>query len=334
MQTDWRNLHEDAFQGARVLVTGGAGFIGSHLVDALCQLGASVIVLDDFSGSNGSNLADLKNIELIKGSILEDTALAKAMSGAKLVFHLAAMVSVPASVANPAIYHRINTDGTAHVLEAARQARVQRLMFSASSSAYGDNEVVPKIETMPPLSRSPYAATKVACEQYIRAYASSFDLDGVSLRYFNIFGPRQNANSAYAGVIAAFARMLLAGQRPTITGDGTATRDFTFVDNAVHANLLAARKKERLGGDVFNVATAKRCTITQLATRMAELLGRPDLPPKYVDPRPGDVKHSLADLGKSRATLGYQPIVSFEDGLRATVEWYSKKSPTRRGEAL
>src|SRR5262249_32821560 len=178
-------------------------------------------------------------------------------------------------------------------------------MFSASSSAYGDSEVLPKVESMPPLSMNPYAATKVAGEQYIRAYASSYETDAVSLRYFNIFGPRQNANSAYAGVIAAFARMLLTGQHPTITGDGTATRDFTFVYNAVHANLLAARHPKRLAGDVFNVATARSCTITELATKMAQLLSRPDLTPKYLPPRPGDVKHSLADLTKAREHLGY-----------------------------
>jgi nucleoside-diphosphate-sugar epimerase len=320
--TDWQKLHGDSFRNVRVLVTGGAGFIGSHLSEALSTLGASVAVLDDLSGSDGSNLAHLKNIELIRGSILDDSAVARAIQGARYVFHLAAMVSVPASVANPDIYHQVNTDGTVRILDAARKAGVQRVMFSASSSAYGDSEVLPKIETMAPSAQSPYAATKMAGEQYIRAYASSFEMDAVSLRYFNIFGPRQNANSAYAGVIAAFARMLLAGQHPTITGDGTATRDFTFVHNAVHANLLAARHPNKLHGDVFNVATARSCTITELATKMAQLLGRSDLTPAYVAPRPGDVKHSLAELTKSRTELGFQPIVEFDDGLKATVEWY------------
>ncbi len=328
LQTNWQNLHGDSFRNVRVLVTGGAGFIGSHLAEALSNLGANVAVLDDLSGSDGSNIAHLKHVELIRGSILDDDAVAGAVRGARYVFHLAAMVSVPASVANPELYHRVNTHGTVHVLDAARKANVSRVMFSASSSAYGDSEVLPKIESMPPLSMSPYAATKVAGEQYIRAYACSYPIDAVSLRYFNIFGPRQNANSAYAGVIAAFARMLLAGQHPTITGDGTATRDFTYVHNAVHANLLAARHPKRLNGDVINVATARSCTITELATRMAELLGRPDLSPLYVPPRPGDVKHSLADLGKSRAELGFEPIVHFEDGLKATVEWYRDASKT------
>src|SRR4051812_33658066 len=258
LQTNWRQLHGDAFKDVRVVVTGGAGFIGSHLTEALANLGASVVVFDDLSGSDGSNIAHLKQVELVRGSILDDTALTRAIAGARYVFHLAAMVSVPASVANPHVYHQVNTDGTVHVLDVARKAGVKRVMFSASSSAYGDSEVLPKIETMPPLSRSPYAATKVAGEQYIRAYASSFEMDAVSLRYFNIFGPRQNANSAYAGVIAAFARMILSGKPPTITGDGTATRDFTYVHNAVHANLLAARHASRLDGDVFNVATARR----------------------------------------------------------------------------
>lgn len=322
LPTNWQNLHGDSFRNKRVLVTGGAGFIGSHLTEALSILGANVLVLDDLSGSDGSNIAHLQNVALIRGSILDDAAVTRAVTGTQFVFHLAAMVSVPASVANPQIYHQVNTHGTVHVLDAARRAGVKRVMFSASSSAYGDSEVLPKIESMPPMSMSPYAATKCAGEQYIRAYACSYEMDAVSLRYFNIFGPRQNANSAYAGVIAAFAKMLLNGQHPTITGDGKATRDFTYVHNAVHANLLAARHATRLNGDVFNVATARSCTITELATKMAESLGRPDLSPTYIAPRPGDVKHSLADLTKSRAELEFEPIVHFEEGLDATVKWY------------
>jgi UDP-glucose 4-epimerase len=322
LQTDWHKLHGEFFRGVRVLVTGGAGFIGSHLTEALSILGANVAVLDDLSGSDGTNIASFKTVEHIKGSILNEEAVARAVKNARYVFHLAAVVSVPASVAEPKIYHQVNTHGTVFMLDAARQAGVKRVMFSASSSAYGDSEILPKIETMPPCSMSPYAATKVAGEQYIRAYASSYEMDAVSLRYFNIFGPRQNANSAYAGVIAAFAKMLLAGKHPTITGDGKATRDFTFVHNAVHANLLAARHPQPLSGDVFNVATAKSFTITELATKMAALLGRPDLSPVYLPPRPGDVKHSLADLAKSREHLGFEPIVHFDEGLKATVEWY------------
>ena len=191
VQTNWQKLHGDSFKNVRVVVTGGAGFIGSHLTEALSILGANVVVLDDLSGSDGSNIAGFRNVELIKGSILDDSDLARAVSGARYIFHLAAMVSVPASVANPQIYHQVNTHGTVHVLDAARKANVSRVMFSASSSAYGDSEVLPKVESMPPMSMSPYAATKCAGEQYIRAYACSYPMDAVSLRYFNIFGPRR-----------------------------------------------------------------------------------------------------------------------------------------------
>jgi UDP-glucose 4-epimerase len=328
-ETDWRALHGDFFHNRKVLVTGGAGFIGSHVCDALSALGASITVIDDLSGSDGSNIAHLKNINLIKASILDEQALARATQGAEYVFHLAAMVSVPASVERPRLYHDVNTTGTVNVLSAARDAKVKRTMFSASSSAYGDSPELPKIEPMTPMPKSPYAATKLAGEHYVRAYANSYEPDAVSLRYFNIFGPRQNANSAYAGVIAAFARMLLSGKNPTITGDGTATRDFTFVHNAVHANLLAARYPQRLDGEVFNVATARSLTITELATAMAKVLNRPDLSPKYLAPRPGDVMHSLAELSRSNRVLNYQPIVAFEPGLQSTLDWYQSQHSTR-----
>ncbi len=328
-ETDWRALHGDFFQNRKVVVTGGAGFIGSHVCDALSALGAKITVVDDLSGSDGSNIAHLKNINLIKASILDEQALARATQGADYVFHLAAMVSVPASVEHPRLYHDVNTTGTVNVLSAARDAKVKRTMFSASSSAYGDSLELPKVEPMTPMPKSPYAATKLAGEHYVRAYANSYEPDAVSLRYFNIFGPRQNANSAYAGVIAAFARMLLSGKNPTITGDGTATRDFTFVHNAVHANLLAARHPERLNGEVFNIATARSLTITELATAMAKVLNRPDLKPQYTPPRPGDVMHSLADLSRSKRVLNYDAIAAFEPGLQATLDWYQSQHSTR-----
>ena len=329
MITDWLELHADAFRARRCLVTGGAGFIGSHLVDALVQLGASVVAYDDLSGGDRKNLNP--GAEFCHGDILDPPALASAVAGCELVFHQAARVSVPASVNDPVAYFRTNVQGTQLVLEAARQAGVRRVMFAASSSAYGDSPVLPKVESMPPMSKSPYAATKVAGEHLIRAYACSYEIDAVSLRYFNIFGPRQNANSAYAGVIAAFARQILSGQRPRITGDGTATRDFTFVHNAVHANLLAARNARRLNGEAFNIATGRSSTVLQLAERMASLLDRPDLKPELAPPRPGDVPHSRADIALARDALGYAPIVDFQRGLAATVEWYRRAAEGSSG---
>jgi UDP-glucose 4-epimerase len=320
MQIDWQQLHGRSFADVPVLVTGGAGFIGSHLVDALIALGANVKVYDDFSSGLSGNVHPAAT--LVRASILDRDALAGALHGVTLVFHQAALVSVPASISQPLRYNEVNVDGTAYLLEAARSAAVRRVMFAASSSAYGDSEELPKHEKMPPLSKSPYAANKVAGEHLVRAYANSFALDAVSLRYFNIFGPRQRADSPYSGVIAKFASTLLTGKRPPITGDGTATRDFTYVANAVHANLLAARHPQRLNGEVFNVATARSVSITELAQTMARLLGRADLAPEYLPARPGDVMHSLGDLKRIHAALGYDVVVDFETGLGATLDWY------------
>jgi nucleoside-diphosphate-sugar epimerase len=322
--TDWRALHGNAFSGESVLVTGGAGFIGGHLVRALLDLGAKVAVLDDLSGLP-AGLADTAwrpSGLLTVGSILDLPLLARLAQGRRYIFHLAALGSVPASVRDPARYHQTNATGTFNVLDTARQAGAGRVIFSASSSAYGDSPRLPKVESMPTSPMSPYAASKVAGEALLSAFAACYPLDTVSLRYFNIFGPRQNANSAYAAVIAAFAKSLLAGQPPVIFGDGEQSRDFTYVDNAVHANLLAARSYTPLQGAILNVACGQRVTVNQLATDMATLLGRPDLTPRHEPPRTGDVKHSLADLTLAKQRLGYQPIVDFEPGLRATVMWY------------
>ncbi len=319
--TDWRKLHGDFFKGTRVLLTGGAGFIGSHLAEALVALGAQVGVIDDLSGGDQANIAEFKPLEFVQGSILDSDLLQKCLRGCSYVFHLAALGSVPRSVEQPRLYNQVNTTGTLNVLEAARAAKVRRVMFSASSSAYGTNPV-PWIEDMPVLPCSPYAATKVAGEALLRAYSNSYGLDTASLRYFNIFGPRQNANSAYAAVIAAFAKSYLGGSRPVIYGDGEQSRDFTFVHNAVQANLLAARCEENIGGQVLNVGCGGQVSINELAKLMAEALGRADLSPVYQPERAGDLKHSFADLQKTRATLGYKPLVDFEAGLKATVAWY------------
>jgi nucleoside-diphosphate-sugar epimerase len=323
MKIDWKQLHGRAFVDVPCVVTGGAGFIGSHLVDALIDLGARVKVIDNLDSGSASNVN--RGAAFVNASILDAGAMRTELSAAAVVFHQAAKVSVPASLLDPARYHEINVNGLLNVLEASRHAGVKRVMFAASSSAYGDSETLPKVESMTILCKSPYAANKAAGEHLVRAYANSFPLDAVSLRYFNIFGPRQAANSPYSGVIAKFASQLLQGQSPTITGDGTATRDFTFVFNAVHANLLAARHAERLNGEVFNVATSVRTSIRTLAESMSSLLDKPALTPTYLPARAGDVMHSQGDIARIRNVLGYDVIVPFGEGLNATVDWYKSR---------
>jgi nucleoside-diphosphate-sugar epimerase len=309
-----------------VLVTGGAGFIGSHLATALSAIGAKVTVLDDLS-AGGDPKTLPTNVEFVNGSILDSAVVEKCTAGRQLVFHQAALGSVPRSVEQPRLFHEVNVTGTLNVLEAARNAGVKRVMFAASSSAYGDSETLPKIETMPAIPRSPYAANKVACEALLSAYAASYSIDTVNLRYFNIFGPRQSPDNAYAAVIAAFAKALLKGQNPQIYGDGEQSRDFTYVDNVVLANLLAAKSEKPLKGAVFNVACGQRVTVTELAHEMARLLGRSDLTPIYKPERAGDVKHSLADLSRTTTNLRYRPIVNFKQGLAITVKWYASVLP-------
>ena len=324
--TDWQALHGNYFRGAKALVTGGAGFIGSHLTEALSVLGASVTVIDDLSGGDEGNLKGFERVTFLKASILEQEKVNKAAAGCRYVFHLAAMGSVPRSVEQPRLYNEVNTVGTLNVLEAARAAGVERVMFAASSSAYGYNPV-PWIEDMPVLPRSPYAANKVAGEALMRAYSLSYGLDTCCTRYFNIFGPRQNANSAYAAVIAAFAKALLNGESPVIFGDGEQSRDFTFVHNAVHANLLAARSQKPIEGEVLNVGCGTQISVTELAQVMARAMGRGDLTPVYQPERAGDIKHSFADLKKTTATIAYRPIVDFEQGLKVTMDWYRSVIP-------
>jgi UDP-glucose 4-epimerase len=319
--TDWRRLHGSAFEGHTVLVTGGAGFIGSHLTMALHELGAKVTVLDDLSGGGDPKVLPT-GVEFVLGSILDRELLKKCTQGRGVVFHQAALGSVPRSLREPRKYQEVNSGGTLNVLEAARECGVGRVLFAASSSAYGDAPELPKVETMPVSPRSPYAATKVAGEAMSAAYSAAMGLDTVSLRYFNIFGPRQAADSAYAAVIAAFAKAMLAGKQPTIYGDGEQSRDFTYVDNVVHANLLAARRQRPLDGVAINIACGSRITINELARRMARWLGRDDLTPVHALERAGDVKHSLADLRRAKEVLGYEPIVDFATGLDATMQWY------------
>lgn len=322
----WKSIHGQAFAGAKVLVTGGAGFIGSHLASALANLGANVIALDDLSGGGDGDFDGLGPIEFVRGSILDKPLLGRCVEGARFVFHQAALGSVPASVAEPVRYFDVNVTGTINVLEAARGAGVRRLMFAASASAYGSSELLPKIESMAPQPISPYAASKVAGEAFLRAYSASYPLDTAALRYFNIFGPRQNANSAYAAAIAAFATAALAGRRPTIFGDGEQSRDFTHVDNVVHANLLAARSERPLGGEAINVAVGQRVTVNDLVREIVAFCTNPDSQPIHAPERAGDVRHSLADITRARQRLAYEPIVDFRTGLTETLQWYAKQA--------
>jgi nucleoside-diphosphate-sugar epimerase len=321
---NWRSVHRDAFAGRKVLVTGGAGFIGSHLVQVLLELNAKVVVLDDLSGGDWSNLSGFGNrAEQITGSITDNTTLKRALAGCQYVFHQAALGSVPASVEEPELYFNVNVTGTLNVLQQAKAAGVRRVMFAASSSAYGDPpELGPKVETMPPLPRSPYAAAKLAGEHAMRSWYYSYGLDTAVLRYFNIFGPRQNPNSAYAAVIAAFAKAFYQRQPALIFGDGGQTRDFTYVDNVVHANLLAASHKEPLAGEVFNVAAGGRIDLNELYRKMAGFFGVEELKPIYQPVRAGDVRESQADISKAKSILGYAPLVTFDQGLAETVKWY------------
>ncbi len=325
--------------GRRVCVTGGAGFIGGHLVDALLSLGASITVLDDLSTSTAEHVASLVEVEpervrFVHASILDETALTEAVAGSEVVFHLAAVSSVPRSLADPERSYGVNAMGTMRVADASRRANVKRIVYSASSSAYGQGQALPKVESHVPAPVSPYAASKLAGEHVMLAWAKSFGISTISLRYFNIFGPRQPADSAYAAVIAAFSRQLIAGQRPLIFGDGLQSRDFTFVANAVVANLLAATADRPLSGEVVNVGTGRRISLNELARILAERSGLPHLVPVHQPERPGDVKHSQADLELSRSLLGYEPVVSLEDGLARTFDWYREtaaSSPLAHG---
>lgn len=305
---------------ARYLVTGGAGFIGSNIVATLVEQGEEVVVLDDFSTGKRDNLDGVfEGITLLEASVA-DRVVRAAVEGVDYVLHQGALASVPRSVDDPVSTNRANVEGTLNLLVAAREAGVKRVVFAASSSAYGDQPTLPKVETMAPMPLSPYAASKVAGEYYCQAFTACYGLETVCLRYFNIFGPRQDPASQYAAVVPKFITRMLDGQPPVVFGDGEQSRDFTYVADCVAANLLACTAPDAAGG-TFNVACGGRYTLNELVGLLNQILGT-DLRPVYEAERPGDVKHSQADISAARAALGYQPRVSFEEGLRRTVEWF------------
>jgi UDP-glucose 4-epimerase len=309
------------------LVTGVAGFIGSSIARALLAQGEQVRGIDNFSTGKRENIADILNrIDFREADLLDMDAMKKVCVGVNCVFHQAAIPSVPKSVRDPLGSNQANVDGTVNILVAARDAKVKRVVYAASSSAYGDTPTLPKHEEMKPNPISPYAVAKLASEYYMVSFYRCYGLETVCLRYFNIFGPRQDPTSPYSGVLAKFITQMLAGEQPTIFGDGQQSRDFTYIDNAVHANLLAAHAPAaQVAGRVFNVATGTRADLNETFQLLKKLTGFSG-EVKYGPDREGDVKHSLADVTSAEKNLGYKPQVDFEEGLRRTVEWY-------RGEA-
>ncbi len=310
------------------LVTGGAGFIGSHLVEFLAERGYPVRVLDNFDTSQRSNLASISQPpEIVEADVADADAVSQAMHGIDVVYHLAALASVQASVENPAATHRICATGTLNVLDAARKANVRRVIYAASASAYGipASEVQSESDPVHPLS--PYAAAKLAGEEYMQAFAASYGLETVCLRFFNVFGPRQRADSPYSGVIAIFAGLMAAGRTPTIHGDGLQSRDFVYVADVVQA-LVKARKAPNVSGNVYNVGTGRSVTVLDLVAALNRLLGT-NLTPQHGPARSGDIRHSRADIRRARQDLGYEPQVAFEDGLKETLRWYRESNALR-----
>jgi len=307
----------------RYLITGGAGFIGSNLARFVLLQGHEVVVLDNFATGKRENLTDvLHQITLIEGDIRSKNDVANAMQGCVAVFHQGALGSVPRSIDDPVTSHDVNVNGTIHVLETARAMGVKRIVFAASSSAYGNQPVSPKREDMPVLPISPYAASKVACEAYLQAYRDAFGLETVSLRYFNVFGPRQDPFGAYAAVIPAFVSKLLKNESPVVYGDGEQSRDFCYIDNVCNANWLAAHAPaENCDGRPINIACHESVTLNQILRKLRELL-HIDVPAVYQSERAGDVRHSLADIRRAEEKIGYVPLIKFDEGLEKAIDWY------------
>jgi len=304
------------------LVTGGAGFIGSHIASSLISSGARVRILDDLSTGHRENLQEIGgDLEFIEGSVADEALLNNALDGVELVFHEAAIPSVPRSVEAPRQTHIASVDGTFSLLVAARDHNVRRVVYAASSSAYGDQPTLPKSEQMLPDPLSPYAVAKLVGEYYCQVFTRVYGLETVSLRYFNVFGPRQDPGSQYSGVVSRFICALLSVERPVIYGDGEQSRDFTYIENVVFANLTAAEAPDA-AGKVINVANGERITLNQLLTELKDLTGKQDVDVEYLEPRVGDVRHSLADITMARDLLGYESKVDLREGLERTIEWW------------
>ena len=310
---------------ALYLITGVAGFIGSNLAHELVRRGEKVLGFDNFATGKRENVQELDgNIEFRELDLLDAGAVAEACRGVDFILHQAAIPSVPKSVTDPVTSHNVNINGTLNLLMGARAAGVKRVVYAASSAAYGDTPTLPKREDMLPNPISPYAVQKLTGELYMSSFTRVYGVQTVSLRYFNIFGPRQDPSSQYSGVLAKFISQMLAGNTCTIFGDGEQSRDFTYIENAVNANLLAcAAPAEKVSGRMFNVATGTRFSLNETFRALASIIGYKS-EPQYAQPRAGDVKHSLAEISRAREAMGYQPTVNFEDGLRRTVEWYKQ----------
>ena len=310
-----------------VLVTGGAGFIGSNLVAALVADGSSVRVLDDLSTGSMANLGEVsEDVEVMVGDVRAPDQVRRALDGSEVVYHLAALPRVARSVADPFGTHLVNVNGTLNILVAARDAGVRRVVFASSSSVYGDTPTLPKHEDMAPRPQSPYAASKVAGEGYCRAFSNVFGMQAVSLRFFNVFGPRQDPSGEYATAVPRFISRLLAGERPTIFGDGKQSRDFTHIDNVIRACRLAAEASRDIAGEAINVGCGERTSLLELIDMMNDIIGT-SIEPVFAEPRPGDVRDTEASVEKARELLGYTPAVGLREGLERTVAWFAREAP-------
>jgi len=304
------------------LVTGGAGFIGSHIASGLIRSGARVRIIDDLSTGYRENVEEIGgDVDFVEASLADETSVRKVLEDVELVFHEAAIPSVPRSVENPRQTHIASVDSTFSLLLASRDQRVRRVVYAASSSAYGDQPTLPKVETMLPDPLSPYAVAKLVGEYYCQVFTRVYELETVSLRYFNVFGPRQDPSSQYSGVISRFISALLSDQRPVIYGDGEQSRDFTYIDNVVAANLKAAETTKGIG-QVINIANGERVTLNQLLDHLKKLTGKNEVQVDYQDPRKGDVRDSLADIARAREFLDFAPQVDLQTGLELTMDWW------------